>query len=223
MTENEFTYWAFLSFSQHDNCEKRPDTQAVGRLCWGDWLHNVLKTFSIPAEFAGQVNARGEIIPERIDPIFQDLAEQPGNASLGESVRKALEQSKCLVVICSPRSAKSLHVNEAVRYFKQLGRGSRILSIVVAGEPNASDGNKPGLSPAEECFVPALRYPVKPDGAIDTTRRERGPIFADARYGDDKREILAADYQNAEAELEITRIQLIAGLIGVGFNGLLRR
>jgi len=45
-------------------------------------------------------------------------------------------------------------VNEAVRYFKQLGRGKHILPIVVAGEPNASDGNKPGRSPEDECFVP---------------------------------------------------------------------
>jgi uncharacterized coiled-coil DUF342 family protein len=215
MTENEFTYWAFLSHSQQDNCEQRPD---AGNLCWGDWLRDALKTFSVPADFAGQINARGEIISQRINPVFQDTEEQPKNASLSESVRQALAQSKCLVVICSPRSAKSLHVNEAVRYFKQLGRGNRILPIVIAGEPNASDGNKPGLSPADECFVPALRYPVKPDGTLDPTRRERGSIFADARQGDDKREI--KDHESGEIELETAKIQLIAGLIGVGFNGL---
>ncbi|HTL72064.1 MAG TPA: alanine-zipper protein [bacterium] len=223
MTENEFTYWAFLSYSQQDNCEVRPDAPEVCRLCWGDWLNDVLKTFSIPAIFAGQINARGEIIPERIDPIFQDREEQPGNVTLSEEARQALTQSKCLIVICSPRSAKSLHVNEAVRYFKQLGRGNRILPIVIAGEPHASEGNKPGISPDDECFVPALRHPVKPDGTLDVTRRDRGSIFADARHGADKREILANDHQNGEMELEIARIQLIAGLIGVGFNGLWER
>jgi uncharacterized coiled-coil DUF342 family protein len=183
-------------------------------------LHDVLRSFSIPAEFAGQINARAEIIPERIDPIFQDQEEQPGNASLSERIRQALEQSKCLIVICSPRSAKSLQVNEVVRYFQQLGRGNRILPIVIAGEPNASDGKKPGASPDDECFVPALRHPVKPDGMLDTSRRDRGYIFADARHGDAKREILAEEYQNGETELETAKIQLIAGLIGVGFNGL---
>ena len=220
MTENDFTYWAFLSYSPEDNCEKRPEAPDMCCLRWGDWLHDVLATFSIPADFAGQVNARGEIIPERIDPIYQDQEAQTGNASLSESVRQALEQSKCLAVICSPRSAKSLHVNEAVRYFKQLGRGNRILSFVVAGEPNASDGSKPGKSPDDECFVPALRHPVEPDGTLDTDRRDRRSIFADARQGGDKREILASDRQSIETELETARIQLIAGLIGVGFNGL---
>lgn len=221
MTENEFTYWAFLSYSQQDNCGQRPGD--AGHPCWGDWLRDELKAFSIPAEFAGEINARGEIIPERIDPIFQDQEEQPGNASLSGEVRQALAQSKCLIVICSPRSAQSLHVNETVRYFKQLGRGNRILPIVVAGEPNAGEGGKPGKSPEDECFVPALRHPVKPDGTLDVSRRERGCIFADARCGDDKREISASDHPNGEIELETARIQLIAGLIGVGFNGLWER
>ena len=65
MTENDFTYWAFLSYSPEDNCEKRPEAPDMCCLRWGDWLHDVLATFSIPADFAGQVNARGEIIPER--------------------------------------------------------------------------------------------------------------------------------------------------------------
>jgi len=220
MTENEFTYWAFLGYSGQDNCEHRPDAPEVCCLRWGDWLHDALKTFPIPAEFTGQINARAEIIPARIDPIFQDQEEQPGNAGLSEHTRKALEQSKCLIVICSPRSAKSLYVNEAVRYFKQLGRGNRILPIVIAGEPNASDGNRSGISPDEECFVPALRHPVKPDGTLDTSRQDRRSIFADARQGDAKREILTQDQQDGEIELETAKIQLIAGLIGVGFNGL---
>jgi uncharacterized coiled-coil DUF342 family protein len=129
-----------------------------------------------------------------------------------------LEQSVCLVVICSPRSAQSLRVNEAVRYFKQLGRGKNILPIVIAGEPNASDVNQ--KSAAHECFVPALRHPVSPDGTLDTSRRAGKFIFVDARHGVEQREILANDQRHAEADLEMAKIQLIALLIGVGFNGL---
>ena len=220
MTDNEFKYWAFLSYSHQDNCEKRPETQDVGSRCWGNWLHDTLKAFSIPVEFVGQINGRGEIIPERIDPIFRDEQELPDNATLSADIRKALEQSICLIVICSPRSAKSLQVNEAVRYFKQLGRGKHIFPIVVAGEPNASNGNKLGGSPEEECFVPALRHPVRLDGTIDATRRAGKHIFVDARHGVEKREVLAKDYRSAEADLEMAKIQLIALLLGVGFNGL---
>lgn len=223
MTENEFKYWAFLSYSPEDNGGERPAAPAANRLCWGDWLQAALQAFPIPADFSGHPNARGETVPERIEAVFQDQTAQPENAGLSADIRAALEQSRCLIVVCSPRSAGSRHVNEVVRYFKQLGRGNRILSFVIAGEPNASDGTKPGVSPDNECFVPALRHPLLPDGAPDTSRWDRGHIFVDARHGADKREILATDHPHAETDLEIAKIQLIAGLIGVGFNGLWRR
>ena len=220
MTGNEIKYLAFLSYSPQDNCEHRPGTPEVNHRCWGDWLHEALKTFSIPPEFVGQVNGRGEIIPERIQPIFRNEQELTGDAVLSAEIRQALEQSTCLIVICSPRSAQDLQVNEAVRYFKQLGRSKNILPIVVAGEPNAGDGNKPCVSPEAECFVPALRHPVQPDGTLDLTRRAGRYLFVDARHSAEKREILANDNRTAEADLEMAKIHLIALLIGVGFNGL---
>lgn len=220
MTDDVFKYWAFLSYSQQDNAAQRPDDQGASHLCWGDWLHDALKTFAVPAEFVGQINGRGEITPDRIHPIFQDTQEQPGDANLSAETRQALEQSRCLVVICSPRSATSLHVNEAVRYFKQLGRARHIFPIVISGEPNAGEDNRPGISPEAQCFVPALRHPLQPDGTLDTTRRPGKHIVVDARHGATRREILTNDHRNAEADLEMAKVQLIAVLLGVAFNGL---
>ena len=221
MANNEYKYCAFLSYSPQDNCEQPADSPAAGSRCWGNWLDDALKAFSIPPEFVGQVNGRGEIIPEQIAPVFRDESELPEDTGLSAEIRQALEQSLCLVVICSPRSAQSRQVNEVIRYFKQLGRGKQILPIVVAGAPNAGTGSKPGVSPADECFVPALRHPVQPDGTLDTSRRAGGKhIFVDARHGVEKREVLAKDHRTAEADLEMAKIQLIALLLGVGFNGL---
>ena len=220
MADNKFKHWAFLSYSPEDNCKQRRDTYEADRRCWGNWLHEALKQFSIPPEFVGQINGRGEIIPERIEPIFRDESELPEDASLSAEICQVLEQSRCLVVVCSPRSAQSRQMNEAVRYFKQLGRGKHILPIVVAGEPNASTGNKPGVSAADECFVPALRHPVCPDGTLDVTRRAGKHVYVDARHGVEKREILASDHRHAEVELEMAKIQMIALVIGVGFHGL---
>ncbi len=214
MTDNEYKNWAFLSYSPQDNREQRTDSPAASHRCWGDWLNDALKSFSNPAEFVGQINGRGEIIPERIEPVFRDESELSDGTSLSAEVRAALEQSRCLVVVCSPRSAQSRQVNEVVRYFKQLGRGQQILPVVIAGEPNVADDN------SRECFVPALRHPVLPDGTIDTARRAGKAIFVDARHGFEKREILANDQRRAEADLEMAKIQLIALLLGVGFNGL---
>ena len=223
MTENEFKFWAFICCSQQDNRGQRPGTPEVSRLGWSDWLLAALKTFSVPAEFVGQINSRGEIIPEQIYPIFQDEPEPSADANLSAAVRTALEQSRYLVVICSPRSAQNLQVNEVVRTFKQVGRGDHILPIVIAGEPHASDGSKAGVLAADECFVPALRHWVRPDGTVDASRRAHKSIFVDARHGFEKREILANDHRNAEADLEMAKIQLIAEVIGVAFNGLWAR
>lgn len=223
MSDVNFKYWAFVAFNAGDNSEQRAEAPGVLHLRWGDWLLAGLKDFSTPPDFAGHPNARSEIVPERIAEIFSHSAELSEGESLSGEMSQALEHSRYLVVICSPRSAKSRGVDEVVRRFKQLGRGNRILSIVIAGEPHTQIASQPGLWVDDECFSPALRHPVLPDGTLDTNRLERGYIFADARHGDDKREVLAKDFQTAESVLERAKIQLIAGLIGVGFNNLWQR
>jgi len=95
-------------------------------------------------------------------------------------------------------------VNEEILAFKRLGREDRIFCLIVDGEPYASD------DPAhaeEECFPPALRYKLGPEGNLSTERTE--PIAADARPGKDGR-------NNA-------KLKLIAGVLGVGFDGLRQR
>ncbi len=221
MTDRQFQHWAFLSFSRQDNSESRPHDRELRRQCWGDGLLTAVKNFRVPPEFAGQPNGRGEIIPENLDAILS--AESDDAAELSAESRQALKHSRCLVVICSPRSAQSRSVNEAVLYFKQLGRDKQILPIVIAGEPNIGHPQKSGLLPQEECFVPALLHPVRPDGTLDTKRRAPRFVFVDARHGVEQREILAEDNRQAETDLEMAKIQLIALLLGVGFNGLWER
>lgn len=213
MVDNEQKNYAFLSCCPEDNRDGE-----AGRRDWGSWLEAALKAYVIPPELVGQINGRGEIIPERIASVFRDASELPEAASLSAEIRHALEQSNCLIVICSPRSAQSRQVNAVVSYFKQLGRGQQILPLVIAGTPNASTGQQSGASEADECYVPALRHPVKSDGTLDTARLASKHAFVEARYGAERREILAQDHRSAAAELERVKIQLIALLLGVGFD-----
>jgi hypothetical protein len=218
MADLKQKHYALLSCSPEDNCVAQADSRAASRRDWGNWLEATLKAYVIPPELVGQINGRGEIIPERIASVFRDESELPEAAGLSAEVRHALEQTNCLIVICSPRSAQSRQVNEVVSYFKQLGRTHQILPLVIAGTPNASNGNQPGAGGANECYVPALRHPVKSDGSLDTARLASKHAFVDARYGPEKREILAQDHRSAGAELERAKIQLIASLLGVGFD-----
>ena len=69
---------------------------------------------------------------------------------------QALRQSRYLIVICSPHAAQSRWVGQEIVEFKKLEREDRILALIVAGEPNASDG-KPGFAPGDECFPKPMR------------------------------------------------------------------
>ncbi|MBV8496624.1 MAG: toll/interleukin-1 receptor domain-containing protein [Gammaproteobacteria bacterium] len=190
MSTPEFHYRAFLSYSHQDRG-------------WANWLHKALETYRVPGRLVGTRTAAGTI-PRRLAPIFRDRDELASATDLSRKVNEALAQSANLIVICSPRSAASHWTNKEVLAYKRLGRGDRIFCLIVDGEPHASED--PGRA-AQECFAPALRYHLGPDGALGRERTE--PIAADARPGKDGR---------ANAKLK-----LIAGLLDVGFDDLRQR
>ncbi len=183
-------YRAFISYSHRD-------------ARWASWLHAVLESYRIPKPLVGKLTERGEV-PRRLTPIFKDREELPSAVDLGALVNAALEDSACQIVICSPNSAKSRWVNEEILAFKRLGREDRIFSLIVAGEPNATD--MPGRE-EEECLPQALRFKLGEDGALGDVRTE--PIAADARPGKDGKHRAA--------------LKIVAGLLGVGFDTLRRR
>lgn len=186
-------YHAFISYSHRDRK-------------WGDWLHRALETYRVPQALIQRSSEGGRALPERIFPVFRDREELPTATNLGEVIQRALEESRFLIVICSPNSACSQWVNEEIRKFKQLQRQDCILALIVDGEPNAADG-KAGFSAADECFPPALRF--ADDGDSSSGRAKVEPIAADLRPDcDGKRDGL---------------LKIVAGLLGVGFDDLKRR
>jgi len=190
----ELKYWAFISYSHADKK-------------WGNWLHSALETFKVPRSLAGGETGLGEPMPQKIFPIFRDREELPTSSDLGSMIGRALEQSRYLIVICSPRAAKSHWVNQEILDFKRMGRTDRILALIVDGEPNAADG-KPGFSVEAECFPEALKYALGGDGSLDKTQPAE-PIAADARPGMDGK---------TDAKLK-----LVAGVLGINYDDLKRR
>jgi eukaryotic-like serine/threonine-protein kinase len=188
----DYRYWAFISYSHADKA-------------WGDWLHRALETYRVPKHLVGKDGAFGPV-PRRLYPVFRDREELSVASSLGAKIQRALQQSRSLVVVCSPRSAASHWVNEEIKYFKSLSREDRILALIVAGEPNVTHG-KPGFSPEQECFPEALRYRLGASGEL--TEEQTEPIAGDARKGKDGK-------LNA-------KLKLIAGLIPVEYDTLKQR
>ena len=124
---NEYVYDAFISYSHHD-------------MKWGRWLQRRLETFHVPPDSVSGQRKRLR--------IFRDQTDLAG-AELQSSLRKEMDVSRFLIVICSPASAKSKWVNEEIMYFCDIGRRNRIIPFIVSGEPNSE-------RPDMECFPAAF-------------------------------------------------------------------
>jgi len=181
LQEQSYKYWAFISYSHRDQA-------------WAEWLHRALETYRVPRRLAGRGSAGGTL-PHRLYPVFRDQEELPSSPNLSSAIDRALQQSRTLIVIASPHAAVSKWVDQEIARFRALGRGDRILCLIVDGEPHA--GLQPG-SGLLECFPPSLRTA---DGVE--------PVGADLRPGKDGK--------------PLARLKLIAGLLGVGLDELRRR
>lgn len=128
-----YSYYAFISYTEKD--EK-----------WAEWLQWKIEHYNIPIN----VRKENKTLPHKVKPIFWYKNDLSGT-HLIDAIKKELEQSKYLIVVCSPASADSDWVNEEVDYFKNhLNRGEKIIPFIVDGEINAEN-------PKQECLPKDIR------------------------------------------------------------------
>src|SRR5216110_243893 len=113
-------YWCFISYRHADNRHE-------GRQ-WATWLHHSLETYEVPDDLVGTKNERGELIPERIFPVFRD-EDELATGNLTQRIYEALDQSRVLVVVCSPRVLGSTYVDDEVRYLKSRNENADAMAI----------------------------------------------------------------------------------------------
>ena len=130
--KEEYTYYAFVSYRSSD--EK-----------WAKWLQEKIEGYRLPTTIQHENN---DLPKSRLRPCFRYHTDIQPN-ELKTELRKKLEQSKYLLVICSPRSAQSPWVGAEIDTFVELGRRDRIIPIIVEGRPYSGD-------PATECYNPSL-------------------------------------------------------------------
>ena len=181
-------YNAFISYR---HCE--PDRR------WAKWLHRALETYRPPRALVRSG------VPARIRRVFRDEDELPASADLSRAIDEALEQSRYLIVVCSPRTLESRWVNQEIVRFREMGRGDRILALLVEGEPG-------------EAFPLALReIRTRITGEGGATREEIEhvePLAVDVR----------ASRTERPAELErMARLRLAACILGCRFDDLRQR
>jgi WD40 repeat protein len=175
-------YRAFFSYARAD------DKTA-------NWLHRQLDNYRTPKSLVSTEGALGPV-PAKLHPIFRDRTDLQAGGHLDQSLQQSLEDSECLVVLCTPTSAKSHWVNHECETFIRLGRAERIFPVIADGIPDSGD-------PETECFPQALRG--------------RGLLAADLR------EIKHAGGQVTGDGREMGRLKLIAGLLGVPLDALVQR
>ena len=165
---------------------------------WGKWLQQAVETYRTPKALI-EKHAGMREIPARLTPLFKDREEQAAGASIGASIEAALADSEFLIVICSPNSAKSQWVNHEIAWFKTNRNPDKILALIVDGEPGDE---------SRECYPKALTHKIASDLSI-TDEPDEAPLAADAREGGDGK--------------RLAKLKLVAAMLGVGLDQLLRR
>ncbi len=163
------------------------------------WFHRKLESYRIPKKLVGTETKTG-VVPRRLFPIFRDRDDLAATTNMTDAIMKAVHQSEFMIVICTPASAKSKLVNREIEEFKKHHGNRNILCLIASGVPFSND-------PETECFSDILMRHVTPEGKPEGWAPEG--LAADARPGSDGRKAAVS--------------KLVAGLLGIELNALMRR
>ena len=127
----QYKYFAFISYSSRD-------------ARWGWRLQRKLEGYRMPATLCSEYGWE----KRPMAPVFYAPTDiQPGD--LRQELASRLRNSRHLIVICSPHSAKAKWVGWEIAYFHSLGRVQNIHFFIVDGKPHSIDTN-------HECFNPII-------------------------------------------------------------------
>lgn len=106
--------FAFISYNHQD-------------VKWAKWLRRKLEWYRLPSEIHNEFEDS-----RYIRPVFRDRDELNAGV-LNDELRRRLEASRFLIVICSPHTASSKWVSDEVQAFIDMGRLEYIIPFIVEG------------------------------------------------------------------------------------------
>ena len=193
----DYQYYAFISY-------KREDIE------WARWLRRKLERYK------PSVALRAEYphIPQQIK-VFMDETDLIGGI-LPEEINKALDSSRYLIVVCSPRSAKECFVNQEIAYFLENHPVESVAPVIVEGIPYSGG--------ATECFNAEIRKIPKEKelNAINVQKLTKREVIAQLLatiFKVDYR-LMWDRYKKAEAKqknLKIAVISVLALLLSLSY------
>ena len=186
----EYKYDAFISY-RHSDLDKFV----------AENLHKALETYELPKNIKKKLNIKGRTIKR----IFRDQDELPLSSNLEDPIISALNDSKYLIVICSPRLKESLWCKKEIETFKKLRGRENIFCVLIEDEPENS-------FPEEVLFDEKTKKDAS--GKKIKTKEYYEPLAADVR-GDNKREILK--------KIKNEKLRLIAPMYNLDYDDLKQR
>lgn len=116
-----YRYEAFISY-RHASA----DIAAAKR------VQRALEGFRIPNELRDKAGRK------RLGKLFRDEDELAASASLSDTIVRALEQSRYLIVVCTPAAAASEWMSREIEEFSRVHGRERVLAVLAEGEPETS-------------------------------------------------------------------------------------
>ena len=144
MNTKKYKYFAFISYKSDDLKE-----------AWA--LKKKLDGYKLPTMLCKQYQKERKPTHE----AFLDKTNiQPGD--LTDELRENLDNSHYLIVVCSPRSAKSDYVKAEIEWFTRNGRENEMFLFIIESDP----------SRIEDSFNPAIKEAEKRWSERDGEKRE---------------------------------------------------
>ena len=185
MEERKYKYDAFISY-RHNDLDKFV----------AENLHRLLETYELPKNIKEKLGITGRTI----NRVFRDQEELPLSSNLEDPIIDALENSKYLIVICSPRLKDSLWCKKEIETFKKLRGRKNIFCVLIEGEPSDS-------FPEEVLYDEEIVKGKKVKKLVE-------PLAADVR-GENKKEVLK--------KLKEEKLRLIAPMYNLDYDDLRQR
>ena len=190
MNEKNYKYDAFISY-RHSDLDKFV----------AENLHKILENYNLPKNLKKKLNIQGRTIKR----VFRDQEELPLSSNLEDPIIAALNDSKYLIVICSPRLKDSLWCKKEIETFKKLRGRKNIFCVLIEGEPSDSF--------PEEVLYDEIEI-KKDNGKIKKEKVLVEPLAADVR-GNSKKEVLK--------KIKSEKLRLIAPMYNLEYDDLKQR
>ena len=180
-----YQYFAFISFQS-------ADAKAAVK------LQHAIENYRLPAVLCKESN-----VPRRIKPLYCYLNDMHAGEELMQELKARMEQSRYLIVVCSPHSARSVYVNSGIDYFVSLGRRDSIIPVIVDGVPYSGYEATERFPEALRRHFPKHSDPLQDHSILGINVREAGLSRRKA-------------YDRA-------MLMVVARMLQLDFNGLLLR